>query len=63
MRQRRMNYGVRWKYDTKGDGFALFVTISDALGFALTPSIGGTLGPVEIVDLKTRETFEPKARG
>lgn len=54
MGQRRMNFGVRWQYDTKGDGFALFITLGDALEFQPTMT---SLGPTEVVDLKTREVM------
>lgn len=52
MRQRRMNFGVRFVYDTKGDGFALFTTVSDAFDFAGRVDLA-----TEVINLKTREVI------
>lgn len=55
MRQRRMNFGVRFTYDTKGDGFALFTTVTDAFTFASNPAVFDI--PVEVINLKSREVL------
>lgn len=52
MRQRRMNFGVRFTYDTKGDGFALFTTVSDAFDFAAQVDLA-----TEVINLKSREVI------
>lgn len=55
MKQRRMNFGVRFTYDTKGDGFALFTTFTDALTFASNPAVSDI--PVEVINLESRQVL------
>lgn len=61
-RQREMNYGLRFKGDDAGDGFALFITITDAArlvkSLVVLEASLGIGNRYEIVDLRTRDAKE-----